>query len=141
MSVKPEILPQRDSHFSWLRTRLSIERTMTSWMRTATAMIGFGFTIFQFFDRLNSMEGVAPARHPTAILIVSLSLVAIGSIGLVVAMIEYRRGLRYLWSPEFRDIAGMEKEPITTPTLSAALLLAFVGILTFGTLVWRTTGF
>ena len=36
------------SHFSWLRTRLSIERTLMSWVRTSTALIGFGFTIFQF---------------------------------------------------------------------------------------------
>jgi putative membrane protein len=33
-----------DSHFSWLRTRLSLERTLMSWVRTAVSLIGFGFT-------------------------------------------------------------------------------------------------
>jgi Domain of unknown function (DUF202) len=32
-----------DSHFGWLRTRLSLERTMMSWLRTAVSLIGFGF--------------------------------------------------------------------------------------------------
>ena len=41
-----------DSHFSWLRTRLSVERTLMSVVRTAIALIGFGFTIVQFFDRM-----------------------------------------------------------------------------------------
>ncbi len=70
-SQSPIESPQRfevhmtaDSHFSWLRTRLSFDRTLMSWIRTATAMIGFGFTIVQFFERLASMQGVAPALWP-----------------------------------------------------------------------------
>ena len=39
-----------DSHFGWLRTRLSLERTMMSWLRTATALIGFGFAIDQYLN-------------------------------------------------------------------------------------------
>jgi len=49
------------SHFSWLRTRMSIERTLMSWVRTATALIGFGFTIFQFLHRFNQTPGIKPA--------------------------------------------------------------------------------
>jgi putative membrane protein len=47
-----EVRVTADSHFGWIRTRLSVERTMMSWLRTATALIGFGFAIVQFFDRL-----------------------------------------------------------------------------------------
>ena len=56
-----EVKATASDHFSWLRTRLSVERTMMSWVRTATALIGFGFTIVQFFDRMQEMPGVAPA--------------------------------------------------------------------------------
>jgi putative membrane protein len=56
--VKPSIPPQRESPFSWLRTRLSTERTLMSWVRTAAAFVGFGFTIFQFFEQLNQMSSV-----------------------------------------------------------------------------------
>ena len=31
------------------RTRLASERTLMAWIRTATSLIGFGFTIFKFF--------------------------------------------------------------------------------------------
>ena len=51
------------SHFAWLNTRLALESTMMAWVRTATTLIGFGFTIVQFFERLNNMEGVAPAAQ------------------------------------------------------------------------------
>jgi len=37
-----------ESHFAWLRTRLAVERTMMAYMRTAVALIGFGFGLFQF---------------------------------------------------------------------------------------------
>jgi uncharacterized membrane protein YidH (DUF202 family) len=62
--VKPSILPQMGNHFSWLRTRLSIERTLMSWVRTAAAFIGLGFTIFQFFERFNQMSSVGPPISP-----------------------------------------------------------------------------
>jgi Domain of unknown function (DUF202) len=44
-----EVKATASDHFSWLRTRLSVERTMMSWIRTATALIGFGFTIVPVF--------------------------------------------------------------------------------------------
>lgn len=57
-----EIKATASDHFAWLRTRLSIERTMMAWVRTAIALIGFGFTIVQFLDRMKDMSGVAPPR-------------------------------------------------------------------------------
>jgi putative membrane protein len=50
--VRFEVKATASDHFSWLRTRLSIERTMMSWVRTATALIGFGFTIEALEKRL-----------------------------------------------------------------------------------------
>ena len=46
-----EVRVTADTHFGWLRTRLSVERTMMSWIRTAVSLIGFGFAIVQFFER------------------------------------------------------------------------------------------
>ena len=51
-----------DSHFGWIRTRLGVERTMMSWVRTSVWLIGFGFTIVQFFERLGAMDHVAQPR-------------------------------------------------------------------------------
>ena len=59
-----DVKPDAPTHFAWLRTRMSMERTLMSWVRTATALIGFGFTIFQFLHRFNQTPGIKPAAHP-----------------------------------------------------------------------------
>jgi putative membrane protein len=61
-----DVRANASDHFSWLRTRPSVERTMMSWVRTAVSLIGFGFTIVQFFDRIQEMPGVAAGRFPDA---------------------------------------------------------------------------
>src|SRR5271155_765687 len=100
-----EVKATASDHFSWLRTRLSIERTMMSWVRTASALIGFGFTIVQFFDRLQEMPGAAPAYFPHASRYLGLSLIFCGVMALVISIWEYQWGLRYLWSGNFAVIA------------------------------------
>ena len=59
-----EVKPDAPTHFAWLRTRMSMERTLMSWVRTATALIGFGFTIFQFLYRFNKTPGVEAPEFP-----------------------------------------------------------------------------
>ena len=61
-----EVRVTADSHFAWLRTRLSVERTMMSWVRTAVSLIGFGFAIEQFFQRLQQTPGTQLAYLPDA---------------------------------------------------------------------------
>ena len=61
-----EVRATASDHFSWLRTRASLERTMMSWIRTAVSLIGFGFTIVQFFERMQDIPGANPMRHPAA---------------------------------------------------------------------------
>jgi hypothetical protein len=56
-----EVRMTADTHFGWLRTRVSVERTLMSWVRTAVSLIGFGFAIVQFFERMQAMPGVKPA--------------------------------------------------------------------------------
>jgi putative membrane protein len=140
LTVKPGVLHQKETHFSWLRTRMSVERTLMSWVRTATALIGFGFTIFQFFERFNQMAGVEGPRHPGASRLIALGLIGCGTAALFVAIIEYREMLRYLWSPEFREIAGVAEKQRTTPALIVAVFLAAVGLIALGTVARRTAG-
>jgi putative membrane protein len=140
LQVKPSVLKQRESHFSWLRTRMSLERTLMSWVRTATALIGFGFTIFQFFERFNQTEGVAAAKHPGTVRTIALGLVGSGVGALIVAILEYRATLRYLWTDEFQDIAGMQSGRQVTPAILVAIFLALVGLFAFGAIAIRTAG-
>jgi putative membrane protein len=55
-----EVRATADSHFGWIRRRLSVERTMMSWQRTAVALIGFGFAIVEYFNHLQKIPGTAP---------------------------------------------------------------------------------
>jgi inner membrane protein YidH len=84
------VMPSPESHLSWLRTRMSAECTLMSWVRTAISLIGFGFTIFQFLERLNTMPGAQPAEHPNAPRIFGLALIGSGTIALIIALWEYR---------------------------------------------------
>lgn len=120
-----------DSHFSWIRTRLSLERTLMSWVRTATALIGFGFTIVQFFERFSEMKGVEPALRPQAPRYLGLALIAAGVVALLISLWQYRLLLRHLWGKEFRSIAGVAEVPAQTPLVAVSILLLLIGILAF----------
>ena len=80
-----EVEVKVDTHFAWIRTRMSLERTLMSWVRTGTALIAFGFTIFQFLENLNRTAGVAPTAHPHAPQVLGLTLIGGGIVSLVIA--------------------------------------------------------
>jgi inner membrane protein YidH len=126
-----------DSHFSWLRTRLSVERTLMSWVRTSVALIGFGFTIVQFFERLPTMPGVAPALLPEAPRYLGLSLIGAGVLSLLVSGHQYRRMLAYMWSRDFESIAGLARAPIETPIYLITIAMIFIGLFAFGAVLLR----
>lgn len=131
-----EVRTTADSHFGWIRTRLSVERTMMAWLRTATALIGFGFAIVQFFERLQSHEARSPYL-PNAPIYLGMALIACGVLALLVAIWEYRAVVRYLWSEPFGPIAGMAKEPANTPVLAIGVLLIVIGLFAFFAVLLR----
>jgi putative membrane protein len=49
-------LAMRRTGMSFQRTRMSADRTLMSVIRTSLSLIGFGFTIFQFFQKLHASE-------------------------------------------------------------------------------------
>ena len=51
-----EVRATADSHFGWIRTRLSLERTLMSWMRTGTALIGFLSSILTTCDKFQALN-------------------------------------------------------------------------------------
>jgi putative membrane protein len=132
-----EVHATSDSHFSWLRTRLSLERTLMSWVRTGVALIGLGFTIVQFFDRLSSMTGVAEAARPQLPRYVGLALIGAGILSLAISVWQYHWGIGYLWSGPYRSIAGAKVREMQTPILALAILLMVIGVLVFGAIFLR----
>ena len=126
-----------DSHFSWVRTRLSVERTMMSWIRTAVSLIGFGFAIVQFFERLQQIPGSRPAAYPTAPRDLGLALIACGVLSMVISIWQYMWGIRYLWGGTFAPIAGLTPEGKHTPVIAIAILLIGIGLFAFFAVLFR----
>lgn len=125
-----------DSHFAWLRTRLAIERTLMAWVRTSTALIGFGFTIVQFFERFAGMADVAPALRPHMPRYLGLALIAAGVAGLLISIWQYRKLIAYL-NGEFAAIARVPQVTTHTPLLGIAVALTLIGVFAFVAVLLR----
>lgn len=123
-----EVRGTSDSHFAWLRTRLAIERTMMAWIRTAVSLIGFGFAIEQFFERLEGIPGTRVAYLPGAPKYLGIALIASGVLALLISIWQYRWTSRYLSSGPFAAIAGLEERGIQSPVIAVAVLLTFIGL-------------
>jgi putative membrane protein len=132
-----EVRTTADSHFSWLRTRLSLERTLMSVVRTAVSLIGFGFTIDQFLDRMGAKPGIKAALFPNAPRYLGLALILCGIATLMISLWEYQWGLRYLWGGDFKTIAGVTKEGKQTPLVAVTIALVFVGAFAFFAVLFR----
>jgi putative membrane protein len=77
------------------RTWLAHERTLMAWVRTATSMISFGFTIYKFFEFeqnkvTSARAGLLTPRD------FALIMISIGLVSLLGATIGHRRAIRSL---------------------------------------------
>ena len=121
------------SHFAWLRTRLSEERTLMSWNRIALTLIAFGFTVYQWAEK--AREGTGP--HPEATRGLALACIVGGTIAALTALGQYVDGLHWLRGDEFKAITGRLGVPYVSLTLSVAVFSVLIGIVTP---VWIVTG-
>ena len=134
-----EVRVTADSHFAWVRTRLSLERTMMSWQRTAVALIGFGFAIVQYLEHLEQMPEAHAAYLPHAPRYLGLALISCGVMALVISIWQYWWGIRYLWGEPYTPLAGVTKEGKHTPVMAVAIVLILIGLFAFFAVLLRLT--
>ena len=132
-----EVRATASDHFAWLRTRLALERTIMAWLRTAVALIGFGFAIVQYLQHLQQFPGARPAYLPEAPRYLGLALISCGILALLISIWQYWWGIRYLWGEPYTPIAGATKEGKQTPIMAVALLLIGVGLFAFFAVLFR----
>lgn len=125
--------PDERQPLAWMRTRLALERTLLAWIRTAVSLIGFGFAIVKFFAVFEK-DGVTVTSPGTARLL-GISLVAVGTLSLVLATIQYLFAARDLEGERFRALATYGSVPRFRPALIVTLTLTAVGAITLWALL------
>lgn len=83
------------AQMSWMRSDLSNLRTLLSWVRTSVSMIGFGFTIYNFYSGVFADLGGGPRAHEAARNL-GLALVAAGTVAVLIAVWNYWSINQYL---------------------------------------------
>jgi putative membrane protein len=136
-------LSARRTGMSFQRTRMSADRTLMSVIRTSLSLIGFGFTIFQFFQKMkqsNALIGGAGAARNFGIALVSLGIAML--VFGIIYHAQFMLGLRAVRHE--MTVAGLihgESHFPTSLTLIIAMLLLLIGIAAIVSMVFHVGPF
>jgi putative membrane protein len=109
---------------------MALETTLAGWVRTASALIAFGFAIVQFFENYNVTHGpTGQARY------LGLVLIGIGSLATAIGIWDYRKVMKYLEGEAFQAVAGVPGVRHVYPAVIVAILLCLIGLLAFFTIL------
>jgi putative membrane protein len=117
------VLAEERTNLAVQRTIMASERSLMAWIRTALSMIGFGFTIYKFFQYLPEEIAAGTIRRPNAPRNLGLSLIAVGTLGLVAAAWQHRRFLN--------EIGASQSRHVWSISFMVAILVILIGVLTF----------
>jgi putative membrane protein len=115
------ILAEERTDLAIQRTNMAAERSLMAWIRTSLSMIGFGFTIFKFFQYLPEELATGNIRRPQAPRNLGLTLITLGTLALVAAtwqhwnFVKTASGKSHVWSISF----------------VVAIFVILIGIITF----------
>src|SRR5262245_57567583 len=136
-------LSSRRTGMSFQRTRMSADRTLMSVMRTSLSLITFGFTIFQFFQKLHDAQALAgspgaPRNFGIALVLLGIGMLVLG----IVYHVQFMRGLRRARGHMKGDglIHGESGFPISL-TLIVAIALLALGFVAIVSMVYRVGPF
>ena len=98
------ILAEERTDLALKRTLIAAERTLMAWIRTALSMIGFGFSIYKFFQYLPEEIAAGNIRRPQAPRNLALTLIGLGTLALMAASWEHRLFLNGIGTSEHRHV-------------------------------------
>src|SRR3954454_1691034 len=100
------------------RTRLAHERTMMAWIRTATALITFGFATYKVFEFVPLAAVLPPGKHAINPRAFAFFLAFLGDLTLFMAAFQHRKSMQAL-----RAIG------LQVPYSASAILAALLSVL------------
>ena len=124
------VLAEERTDLALQRTIMASERTLMAWVRTAISMIGFGFSIYKFFQYLPEQIAAGNIRRPNAPRNMGLSLIALGTLALAAAAYQHRNFLKEVRAHQTRHEWSI--------SLVVAVFVILIGLVTFyGVLLHR----
>ncbi len=93
-----------ESHLSWVRSRLSAERTLMAYARSSISFIALGFVIYEYVTANDAVQGLVATRGVTRPEWLGLGLMVAGVVLLVVGINDYRAFLSDLMAKAYGDI-------------------------------------
>ena len=117
------VLAQQRTNLAIRRSVIASERTLMAWIRTAISMIGFGFTIYKFFQYLPSEVAQGKISHPHAPRNLGLTLIAVGTLALAAATWQHRNFLK--------DLGASQSHQMWSISSVVALVVVLIGLITF----------
>jgi putative membrane protein len=135
-------LAARRTGMSFQRTRMSADRTLMSVIRTSLSLIGFGFTIYQVFQKLYEADVLkrsnAPRRFGEALVVLGIGMLVLG-IGYQLAfMSELRRQREQM---KLDGLIHAESHFPVSLTMIVAILLLTIGIMAILRMVFQVGPF
>src|SRR5246127_5179795 len=119
---KGTALAKKRTDLAIQRTSMAAERSLMAWIRTALSMIGFGFSIYKFFQYLPEEIAAGNIRRPQAPRNLGLSLIALGTLALVAAAWQHANFLKEIGAPE-----RLHK----SLSFVVAIFVILIGVITF----------
>jgi len=117
------VLAEERTELAFQRTVIASERTLMAWIRTSLSMIGFGFTIYKFFQYLPEDLAAGNIKRPQAPRNLGLSLIALGTVALMAAAWQHRNFLNRLGE------SGRER--VWSVSFAVALFVILIGVIAF----------
>jgi putative membrane protein len=135
-------LSKRRTGMSFQRTRMSADRTLMSVIRTSLSLISFGFTIYQFFNKLKDagfLQRAAPARNfGTTLVVLGIGMLVLG----IIYHVQFMLGLRKLrHSMALQDLVHAESGFPTSMVLIVAVVLLLIGLVAAISMIGHTGPF
>ncbi len=127
------ILAEERTDLAVTRTIMASERSLMAWIRTAISMISFGFSIYKFFQYQAEEIAAGTIKRPQAPRNLGLSLIALGTLGLMAAAWQHRRFLN--------DIGASEGRHVWSVSFVVALAVILIGVVTFYGVVLKSGPF